>query len=737
MKTIFAMAFLILSGLPLAFAQDTEKADTLINELEEITVSANRWDENLSEVPIRVSKVSSSEVRFRNPQTAADLLGLSGNVFIQKSQLGGGSPVIRGFATNRVLLVVDGIRMNNAIFRSGNVQNVISLDPNAIQEAEVVFGPGAVMYGSDAIGGVMHFHTLQPEFSPGGKLLTKVNAMGRFASANKEKTGHLDIRLGLNRWSFITSVTRSDFDDLRMGSNGPEEYIRPYFIDTKNGADLLTVNDDPNVQVPTGYDQWNAMQKVSFRAGDSTTLTYAFHFSETSDYPRYDRLILEENGALANAEWYYGPQKWKLHSLTLDHRRSSLLFDKLKAIVGYQEQQESRHNRSLGSFRRTDRTERVHALSANLDFEKQLRRNTSLYYGGEFVTNSVSSVASRHDINTGDVSPASTRYPDGAQWRSSAVYVGGKFFPAPKWVLHLSSRYTSIHTEAEFDNAFFDFPFSEAKTNNKALSGSAGLIYNPASHLKIYANFSTGFRAPNVDDIGKVFDSEPGNVVVPNPRLKAEHAYNAETGFVLFSGARLKVDLAGYYTFLDNAIARAPALFNGEDSLVYDGVPSRVLSQQNISEIWVAGLQAGIDWEFARSFRLSSTFNYQRGREKDPETGRNFSPAHVAPLFGGIHIAYRNKGALIDLYSNFNGAIDYDELALSERGDSHLYAKDPDGNPYSPSWWTLNLKAQVSLSKHSYISGGLENILDKRYRMYTSGISSPGRNLIISIGATL
>jgi hemoglobin/transferrin/lactoferrin receptor protein len=124
---------------------------TKISYLNEVVISANRWEQNLREVSSRVTKVGAQQIQFQNPQTAADLLGLSNQVFIQKSQLGGGSPMIRGFATNRVLLVVDGVRMNNAIFRSGNLQNVISLDANAIEETEVIFGPGSVMYGSDAI----------------------------------------------------------------------------------------------------------------------------------------------------------------------------------------------------------------------------------------------------------------------------------------------------------------------------------------------------------------------------------------------------------------------------------------------------------------------------------------------------------------------------------------------------------------------------------------------------------
>lgn len=156
-----------------------ELSETKIS-LNEITVAANRWEEKKSENPIRMEKMKKKEIDFQNPQTTADLLGAGTNVYIQKSQQAGGSPMLRGFATNRVMLVIDGIRMNNAIFRSGNVQNVIALDANAIGEAEVLFGPGAVMYGSDAIGGVMDFHTLSAKLSDTSKLKVSGNAMARF-----------------------------------------------------------------------------------------------------------------------------------------------------------------------------------------------------------------------------------------------------------------------------------------------------------------------------------------------------------------------------------------------------------------------------------------------------------------------------------------------------------------------------------------------------------------------------
>ena len=143
--------------------------------------------------------------------------------------MGGGSPMIRGFAANRVLIVVDGIRMNNAIYRSGNLQNIISVDPNSLERAEVIFGPGSVIYGSDALGGVMSFNTLSPKLSTNQSSESFGKAYARYSSANFEKTIHGSYNFGGNKWAAVFASTYTDFDDLRMGSSGPSEYLRPEY----------------------------------------------------------------------------------------------------------------------------------------------------------------------------------------------------------------------------------------------------------------------------------------------------------------------------------------------------------------------------------------------------------------------------------------------------------------------------------------------------------------------------
>lgn len=700
--------------------------------LTEITISANRWEQNIAEVPGKITTISKSQINLENPQTAADLLGISNHVFIQKSQLGGGSPMIRGFATNRVLLVVDGVRMNNAIFRAGNVQNVISIDPNAVAGAEILFGPGAVMYGSDAIGGVMDFHTLRPEFAVNTKRLVKGNGALRYSSANNEKMLHADVNVASQRFASVSSITRSSYDDLRMGSEGPDEYLRPDYVVRQGEEDVVVINDDPEVQRFTGYDQWNVMQKFAYQPASNFEISYAFHFSKTSAYPRYDRLIIREDGELANGEWYYGPQGWTMHSLKIKDTNPTVFADQWKLTAAFQDFDESRHNRGFNGARRTNRFENVKAFSVNLDLEKSVAQRATFFYGAEYVTNKVYSTAYRQDIITKELSPVSTRYPNDSDWRSGSLYGSLRYKINEYWNTGASLRVTNVYSKANFDTTMFDFPFAKAEVQNTAVNASLGMVFTPSGSTKAYLNLSTGFRAPNIDDMGKFFDLPDRGVVVPNPSLKPEYAYNVEAGFAAMIRS-VKVDVAAYYTFLDDAIARGYDQFNGQDSIVYDDVNSKVYSLQNISSVTIAGIQAGVEIDVTKRISIRSNASYQKGTEKNPEADDDYSPTHVAPFFGATHVMYRGSKIVLDLYANYNGAINYEDLALSERIDDHLYSKDASGNPYSPSWSTLNLKSTWKVTHYLSVDAGVENILDRRYRPYSSGLSAPGRNFIIAL----
>lgn len=705
--------------------------ETSENQLDQVTISVARFKLNKDEIPQKIVSISPTEIQLANPQTSADLLESTGQVYVQKSQLGGGSPMIRGFATNRLLLTVDGVRMNSAIFRSGNLQNIISVDPLMLENTEVILGPGSVIYGSDAIGGVMNFFTLKPKFSFTESTSFSGNIYTRFATANNENTVHADVNVGRENWAFRTGVTYSDYGDLKMGEHGPDDYLRTDYAVRRDGEDIMVENEDPLVQKPTGYNQINLLQKIKFMPSKDWDFNLGLLYSSTSDFPRYDRLYRKSNdGVFRSAEWYYGPQTWFLGDLSINHRSNSELYDKVQFTAAYQFFAESRNDRDFGEPVLFTTEENVDAYSANLDFEKGFSES-KLFYGFEYVLNNVSSRGNFRNIETSETGETASRYPNGSKWQSMAVYSGYQWKLTEKLSLQSGLRYNHILVDASFDDRFYAFPFEKADISTGALTGSLGLNWRQNSFIGWRLGLSTAFRAPNIDDIGKIFDSEPGSVVVPNPGLKPEYAYNAELGTDLNISDNIRLDLTGYYTYLDDAMVRRDFNLNGVTEIDYQGEPSRVQAIQNAASAYVYGVEAGLEIDFSVALRLKSQFSYTEGRENE---GGDYVPLrHAAPLFGNTHLTWHKRRLKLDLFAEYNGQFDFEDLAPGEQDKPYLYALDEKGNPYSPAWYTLNLTGQYELNPNWIATISVENITDQRYRTYSSGIAAAGRNLIIAL----
>ena len=733
MRRVILFCVYLYACIPV-FAQ----SDTLIEKtMDEAVVSVNKWEQKLNEVPNKIIKVSKYDILRNNPQTSADLLGQSGTVFIQKSQLGGGSPMIRGFATNRVLLVVDGVRMNNAIYRSGNLQNIISIDPLSTEAAEVIFGPGSLIYGSDAIGGVMDFHTLEPRFSKTDKMQAKGAVLGRYSSANQEKTGHADLNLGWKKWSLLTSVSYSRFDDLKMGKNGGQDsYGRPEYVERINDKDSIVKNNDPRIQRFSGYDQLNLLQKVRFKPGQYWDLMYSYTHAKTGDAPRYDRLIQYRNGALRFAEWYYGPMIWDMHTLNVLHTKKTDLYSDIRLTVAYQDYEESRIDRTRSTNNRNKQTELVDAISVNLDANKSLGKG-QLFYGLEYVHNKVGSLGERTNISTGVVSPMVSRYPNGSTWSTTGIYGSYKINLHHKLTLTSGLRFNYNTLDATFDTTFIRFPYQQAELRDGAMTGNAGLVFRPAEGWQLNGNISTGFRMPNVDDIGKLFESAPGNITVPNPELTREYAWNFETGLVVNQPQKYRVELSVFHTILSNAIVRRPATFNGQDSILFDNILSRVEALQNVARATVTGLQLSAEVFFAKSFSIISHANWISGKETDDVKNEQVPLRHAPPFYGSTAFRFRTKKISAELNSQYNSQISNADLAPSEQAKTDIYAKDASGKPYAPAWYTLNLKASYQFTPHLMITAGWENMTNQRYRPYSSGIVAAGSNFILSVRAAL
>jgi len=704
-------------------------------QLDEIVMSISKWEQQKKDIPNKITSLDAKTIAFASPQTSADLLQNSGKVFVQKSQLGGGSPMIRGFATNRLLLTVDGVRMNNAIFRGGNIQNVISIDPFSVRNTEVIFGPGSVIYGSDAIGGVMNFYTKDAMLSNTDSTSFFGNANYRFSSANVENTMNFDFNIGKQKWAFFTSASYNKFNDLKMGSQGPSSYLRNKYVSTINGVDTLLVNNDPRKQLTTGYEQFNFMQKITHKPNNKFDLNIGLYYSETSNYSRYDRLIRPSNDGegLRSAQWYYGPQKWFMGNVQLNQKGKGKFYDGIKITTAFQHFEESRNERGFQDPILYTTKDMVNAISTNIDFENKKIGNLRLYYGGEYIFNKVNSDGSLKNINTKAKSDAPSRYPDDSSWQTIAGYLNAEYKTKPNFTILSGLRYSHVWINAIFDKTYYPFPFDDANLSTGALTGSLGFSWFPKANLQITFNGATGFRSPNIDDVGKIFDSEPGSVVVPNPNLEPEYAYNVEFGIKKNFKDKLVFKGATFYTYLVDALVRREYQFNGEAMIEYNGELNTVQAMQNAAKAYVYGFEFGLEAFLGENIAITTNLTLTEGIEEEND-GTETPARHVAPTYGDFHIIWKNQNLKTDVFLNYNGEIPNNDLANSEKNKSYIYASDFNGLPYSPSWYTLNLRSQYNITPKLKATFSIENITNQLYRTYSSGIAAPGTNVIIGVG---
>jgi hemoglobin/transferrin/lactoferrin receptor protein len=711
-------------------AVDTTQAPL---NLDELVLSISKWEQNKNEIPNRIIDINKIAIIRNNPQTSADMMAQSGGVFVQKSQLGGGSPIIRGFAANRVLMVVDGVRMNNAIYRSGNLQNIISINPQTLQKAEVIFGPGAVIYGSDAIGGVMDFHSIEPNTTITSKKQWETTAFTRFASANREKTIHADVKVASKKWAFFSAFTYSDFDDLKMGKRGGDDsYLRHLYVAQIGGTDSVIANPNPRIQKHSGYQQLNLLQKLKVPINEHLIFQYGFHFSQTSTTPRYDRLLQVRNNLLRFAEWNYGPMIWRMHNINLTHTKKNGLYNEARLTAAYQHYNESRIDRPYRSNNRNIQSEKVAAYSFNWDAFKTIQKS-QVFYGIEWVYNKVGSSGSLQNRITGITLPAASRYPDGSQWNSVGIYLTHKRNTGKKISFLQGLRWSSNQLTASFDNRFIAFPFKSTQIKDGAFTGNLGLVYRAKPKWQFTTNFSTGFRMPNIDDMGKLFETAPSLVTVPNPNLRSEYAYNGELGVRYQQSQKATIEINAFYTRLKDAIVRRPFRLNGSDSITIAGITSAVEALQNTAVATVYGLQGQFSISISKNFTLVNFTNWIAGKETDDDKNTQVPLRHAPPFYGSTQLNFQKNQFSASAFINYNAAVNFRNLAPSEIAKTEIYAKDANGNPFSPAWYNFNIRMSYQFNKQTLITTAWENITNQRYRPYSSGIVAAGSNWIISV----
>ena len=374
----FILSVLLFFGMSLEILA---QSDTTAKQLKDVVIYANKFPTLSKNIVQRVVALT-DKILLQQQASTADILTASGQVFVQKSQAGGGSPVVRGFEASRVLLMVDGIRMNSAIFRAGHLQNIITVDNMILDRVEIIYGPSSTLYGSDALGGVVNLFTKQPQLYisnlSSNKAPWKVNGnlVYRYGNGQNENRQHVDVNIANNKWAYLTSFTNSTFGDMRQGNKRATAYPdfgkRLFYVVRENNIDLVKDNSTSvNIQKLSGYNQTDLLQKVLYKPNENTTHLLNVQISNSSAINRYDRLTETSKGLPVYSEWYYGPQVRDMFGYKLTKSQLKGYFQKMNANVNYQQLEESRISRRFKSNNKDFRFEEVDLFGLNMDLLHQ------------------------------------------------------------------------------------------------------------------------------------------------------------------------------------------------------------------------------------------------------------------------------------------------------------------------------------------------------------------------------
>lgn len=699
-------------------------------QIEEVVVQSNAVALSaLSVADVAAVSRMSAKSPVITVETTGELLEGSGQVHLQMSQQGGVSPVLRGFEANRVLLVVDGVRMNNAIYRAGHVQNASTVDPFAVSQTQVIMGPSSVLYGSDALGGVVHFLTQRPSFSL-GDLEVDGKALAQGSTVNGGWAGHVEAQIKAPRWGSVTNVSSRSFGDLRMGSwraHGDTLWgLVPWVVEQANGKDTLVENPNPEDQVPTGYSQWDVQQR--FRAAvPGGSIDVNFQHSTSTDVPRFDVRNDMAGGQVKWAEWRYGPQERTLLSTSLTQ---SIWGNTVWTTVGsFQAISESRIKRRFGQTTRIEQIEDVDVWGLTSVLRGR-RGGISWESGVDGQWNDVQSEALGYDESSGLIAPDMTRYADGG----SGMNTWGAFGSAGRsWGGHAvrtGLRYSHASVNATFvDTTWLSLPIRDVRQSGGALTGSASWTGPVSSRLHALTSLASGFRHPNVDDLGKVREKN-GFVLVPNADLKPEYLYTAEqslTWSLRPHSDLLVVQAAAFGSLWRDAIVQANATLAGDTMLSIDGDLARIQTNQNLDRAWVRGARLEVSTRLWPETTLRGVVNWTRGTSLDDE---NTPLSHIPPTFGVVEVV--RKGTLGRLSTSVRYALPKSAEDFGPGATDNLQEALSTG---TPGWAIWNVEGSMRVTEQLEIRVSGLNLLDLHYRTFGSGISAPGRNLRGTVSA--
>jgi hemoglobin/transferrin/lactoferrin receptor protein len=668
--------------------------------LPEVVVTAMRMETPLADVPYSSQTVDRDSLLQTAPRTTPDALRGLPSVMVQKTGYGQGSPYLRGFTGFRTLMMVDGIRLNNAVFRDGPNQYWNTIDPWSVDRYEVVMGPASVLYGSDAVGGAVNAISLAPPTWNGEPAYERTLAY-RGATADESSQVRAGVRARVSEQLGVAAgFTWKTFGDLRGGR-------------------------DVGRQPRTGYDEWDADLRADYQFNPGATLTLAHQQVDQDDAWRTHRTPwgIDWEGLAAGSDKVHAfDQSRALTYLRLAGDDLGGAVDAYSLTLSRQAQQEDR-TRVRSDDRRDETGFDVVAWGVALALESQTRFGRWAY-GADYYRDVVDSYGRRYKTDGTVDDDVQGPIADDAAYDLAGAYVQGTlplFDDALELTPGLRYTYARMDADRALDPVSGQAVRRSESWDNLAASLRLLAPFGAERRHAVFAGLSQGFRAPNLSDLTRLDGARSAEIETPVAALDPERFLSAEIG-ARVQTERLYAQAAAYYTWIEDMIMRTPTGAVLDDRLE--------VTKKNAGDGYVAGIELTLGAQIADDWHLRLVASWMDGKvdaypTSDPEKIRDYL-TRLMPLTGEFALRWQPEGAPYWIEGVLDAAEKADRLSDSDRRDVQ---RIPPGG--TPGYAVFALRGGATLWERLDLALALENVSDEDYRIHGSGVNEPGRNLVL------
>ena len=643
--------------------------------LDEVIVTATKNATKVARLPYAISVLNKEKIQRQSSRTVPESLFGTTGVFIQKTNHAGGSPFVRGLTGNQTLILVDGIRLNNSIFRYGPNQYLTIVDPFIVEKIDIVKGTGSVQYGTDAMTGVININTTTLQFLD--KPRWSETASLRYTEGGMERTVRPELKYEGKRMAFMIGAGSKKFGDLKGG-------------------------DTTGAQSPSGYNERSFDGKIMLDLGSQWNLNAAYQYLQQNSVPVYHKYKLE-NFAINKSD----PISRGFAYLKLHKKFNASIIKQLDFFISNQALAESRFSQKNNSTTLRSEADKVITISGGADMLVEFMNFWTMNTGLEIYADKINSSRTDQNFTTGSVSNLRGLYPNASRFINAAAYA----------LNHLNFGRLNVEAGLRYNvykASLKDETLGSIELKPKALVFQGGLNYKLFEQFYVYTNLSEGFRSPNLDDLGTLgivdFRYE-----TPAYNLKPERSLNQELGLKYIS-KKVSADFSLFNTRLYDLITRIKT-----DQVIsgYD-----VYKKANIEKGFIRG------WEAQMRFFPTSILSFYAGATKlfGESITRNEPLRRIPPFNARIGLDIKKKQFVGGV--TYNYASPQRRLAAGDKADNRI----PSGG--TPGFNLVDLYGGYDKELFS-IKAYLNNIFNVDYRTHGSGINGMGRAIGMSISIRL